>query len=351
MKVGFLLNSDNRIFPTGYSEKFREILDKNAIPYVLIDPNSNVMFDDLAKCTHFLFRHSQGDTDMMLYDSIFHIAKDIYNLKCSPDYETYWPYENKIKEYYLLKSSGCPVVETNVFWDHDHAYNFLKNSNFPMVVKMYKGAGSKNVVKINSIKEGKKIIDRVFNEGLKFGQLPGKSNLFSFSNIGLSAYVHKKFRSILVNFGFLKKSNPYSEWQLQKDAILFQKFLPGNKFDTRVTVIGNRAFAFRRYVRTNDFRASGSGLLDKNPAEIDMRCISSAFEISRKLNFETMAYDFIYDEAGQPRICEISYCFDHRIVRDCPGFWDENLSWHEGHNWPQYYQLIDFLKIDDLKTI
>ena len=115
MKVGFLLNSDSKNFPIGYSEKFREIMDFNAIPYVLIDPNSNTMFDELAGCTHFLFRHSQGDTDMMLYDSIFHIAKDIYNLKCSPDYETYWPYENKIKEYYLLRSSGFPVVETNVF--------------------------------------------------------------------------------------------------------------------------------------------------------------------------------------------------------------------------------------------
>ena len=33
--------------------------DLNAIPYVLIDPNSNAMFDELADCTHFLFRHSQ----------------------------------------------------------------------------------------------------------------------------------------------------------------------------------------------------------------------------------------------------------------------------------------------------
>jgi len=351
MKVGFLLNSDNRFFPTGYSEKFREILDRNAIPYVLIDPNSNEMFDDLAGCTHFLFRHSQGDTDMMLYDSVFHIAKDIYKLKCSPDYETYWPYENKIKEYYLLKSRDCPVVETNIFWDYERAYDFLKTCGYPIVVKLYKGSGSKNVVKINSIKEGKKIIDRVFNEGVKLGQLPSKSNLFSFSNIGLYAFLHKKIRCLLVDLGFLSKSNPYSEWQLQKDAILFQKFLSGNKFDTRVTIIGKRAFAFRRYVRTNDFRASGSGLLDTNPAEIDMRCISSAFDISKKFNFETMAYDFIYDQELQPRICEISYCFDHRIVRDCPGFWDESLSWHEGHNWPQYYQLMDFLNLEDLQTV
>lgn len=350
MKVGLLLNSDNRLFPN-YSEKFREILDKNEIPHIIIDPNSRTMFDDLANCTHLLFRHSQGDTDMMLYDSIFHIAKNIYNLKCSPDYETYWSYENKIKEYYLLKSSGFPVVETNIYWDHNSAYRFLQTSDFPLVVKMYKGAASSNVVRINTAKEGKKIIDRIFGKGVKFGKMPGRSNLTSISNLGIKTYVHNTLRSFLIAMGVLDRSNPYSEWQIQKDAILFQKFLPDNKFDTRVTIIGNRAFAFRRFVRSNDFRASGSGNLDLEPKDIDSRCISIAFQVSKRLNFETMAYDFIYDENKVPYICEISYCFVDRIVRNCPGYWDDKLTWHEEQNWPQYYQLLDFLNIDDLKTI
>ena len=33
-------------------------------------------------------------------------------------------------------------------------------------------------------------------------------------------------------------------WQTEKNYVLFQKFLPNNSFDTRVTVIGNRAFAY-----------------------------------------------------------------------------------------------------------
>jgi len=350
MKIGLLLSSDNRLFPN-YSEKFREILDKNAISYILIDPNSINMLDELASCTHLLFRHSQGDTDMMLYDSVFHVAKNIYHLKCSPDYSTFWSYENKIKEYYLLKSSGSPVVETNIFWDRKNAYRFLQMSSFPLIVKLYKGAASSNVVKINTISEGGKIINRIFGKGVKFGKMPGRSNLTSISNLGISTYVHIKIRSFLITIGILDRNNPYSEWQIQKDAILFQKFLPNNNFDTRVTIIGNRAFAFRRFVRSNDFRASGSGNLDLNPNEIDHRCISIAFEVSKKLDFETMAYDFIYDENKIPLICEISYCFVDRVVRSCPGYWDDKLTWHDGQNWPQYYQLIDFLNIDNLQTI
>ena len=64
-----------------------------------------------------------------------------------------------------------------------------------------------------------------------------------------------------------------------------------------------------------------------------------------------MAYDFLYDEQRNPFISEISYCFVDWIVQSCPGFWDENLTWHNGHNWPQYYQLSDFLLIGNLKSI
>lgn len=350
MKIGLLLNSDNRLFPN-YSEKFRELLEKNSIPYLIINPNARTMLDDLSGCTHLLFRHSQGDTDMMLYDSVFHIAKNIYNLKCSPDYETWWSYENKIKEYYLLKSSGFPVVETDILWDYASAYKFLQNSKYPLVAKLYKGAASSNVVKINSTVDGKKIIDRIFGKGVKFGKMPGRSNLTSISNLGVPRYFHNRLRSLLISLRILKRSNPYSEWQIQKDAILFQKFLPNNRFDTRVTIIGNRAFAFRRFVRNNDFRASGSGNIDMEPGEIDRRCVIIAFQVSKRLNFETMAYDFIYDENKVPHICEISYCFVDKVVRGCPGYWDDKLIWHEEQNWPQYYQLIDFLNIDNLQTI
>jgi hypothetical protein len=155
-------------------------------------------------------------------------------------------------------------------------------------------------------------------------------------------------KSLLLSIGILKNRSDYPEWQIQKDAILFQKYLPNNSFDTRVTVIGNRAFAFRRFVRSNDFRASGSGNFDTDPEKIDTRCLEIAFSISKRLNFNTMAYDFIFDEDKKPYINEISYCFVDWVVQSCPGHWDENLSWHSGQNWLQYYQLMDFLLVGDL---
>ncbi len=118
-----------------------------------------------------------------------------------------------------------------------------------------------------------------------------------------------------------------------------------------MTVIGKRGFAFRRFVKKNDFRASGSGNFDTNPKHIDLKCLEIAFEISRKLNFVTMAYDFIYDVDKRPYINEITYCFVDTAVQNCTGYWDEDLKWYKLQEWPQYYQLSDFISTKDLKHV
>lgn len=344
MQIGLLLNSDNKL--CAYSEKYREILSRNNISYALIDPNSNTLLDEIKACTHLLFRHSQGDTDKLIYETIFNIAQNVLGVKCWPNYETYWPYEDKIKEYYLLKSHSFPIVDSHVFWNFSKAEDFLKSTRFPIVAKLPKGAGSSNVVIVDSIKEGKKIISQVFKNGVKSRGLKNNSNLFSLSKQGLLKYSKAKLKSILLDIGVLKNKINYPEWQIQKDIILFQKFLPGNTHDTRVTVIGNSAFAYRRFVRPNDFRASGSGNFNTDPVEIDKRLVEIAFKVSAKLNFVTMAYDFIYDETKKPFINEISYCFVDWMVENCPGYWDKNLEWHDVQKWPQLCQLEDFLGIN-----
>src|SRR5665647_1693700 len=349
MKIGLLLNSNNKL--CSYSEKFEEIIIKNNIPYILIDPNSDSLLYDIKECSHLLFRHSQGDTDKLIYETIFNIAQNIYHIKCWPNYETFWPYEDKIKEFYLLKSHDFPIIDSHIFWNYNQADSFLKKTQFPIVAKLPKGASSSNVVIVNSINDGKQLINPVFNKGVKTSGLKNSSNLASISKLGIIKYGKALLKSFLLNLGILKNKADYPEWQIQKDAILFQKYLPNNSFDTRITVIGNRAFAFRRFVRPNDFRASGSGNFNMDPDKIDIRCLEIAFSISKKLNFNTMAYDFIFDENNKPYINEISYCFVDWVVQSCPGFWDDNLVWHEGKNWPQYYQLADFLMINDLETI
>jgi glutathione synthase/RimK-type ligase-like ATP-grasp enzyme len=129
-----------------------------------------------------------------------------------------------------------------------------------------------------------------------------------------------------------------------KGYIYFQDFIPENKHDTRVTIIGNRAFAFKRMVRDNDFRASGSGRIDYDMSGIDIRCVKIAFEIADKIQSQSVAFDFVVGKDSSPLIVEISYCYLASAIRDCCGHWDKNLNWHEGKMWPQYAIIEDILE-------
>ena len=119
--------------------------------------------------------------------------------------------------------------------------------------------------------------------------------------------------------------------------------MPGNQGDTRVTIIGNRAFGFLRANRPGDFRASGSGRIDHDPARVDPNCVELAFTVARRLDTQSMAFDFVLNPHGEPRILEMSYAYQAEAVYNCPGYWDEGLGWHEGHVWPQDAILEDLL--------
>ena len=207
--------------------------------------------------------------------------------------------------------------------------------------KLRNGAGSENVVLIDPVRQGKRIIQKMFGRGI----VP------TFNGFG---DVHGRFKKSYLNFrhfvGQKIKGRPTSDfWQVHKDYVLFQKFLMNNDYDTRVTVIGGRAFAFRRLNRPKDFRSSGSGRIDYAVDKIDLKFVSKALEISRAMGFQSMAYDWLYDENGDVSFCEISYTYEAPAVYRCPGYWDENSNWHEGHYWPQFFQLVDALGISDLK--
>lgn len=82
-------------------------------------------------------------------------------------------------------------------------------------------------------------------------------------------------------------------------------------------------------VREGDFRASGSHniIYDKN--QIDEHCVKIAFDVAAKLNTQSIAFDFVFDN-GIPMIIEMSYCYTAEAYDLCEGYWTPNLQWHEG---------------------
>ena len=74
-----------------------------------------------------------------------------------------------------------------------------------------------------------------------------------------------------------------------------------------------------------------------------MRCVEIAFSVTRKLEAQSMAFDFVFDEEGEPKIVEVSYCYVSNLVHQCSGYWDSKMNWNEGNLWPEDAILADVL--------
>ena len=148
--------------------------------------------------------------------------------------------------------------------------------------------------------------------------------------------------------GFARLAIPVKGMNLlpdQKGYVYFQDFIANNAFDDRVVIVGNRAIFLRRFVRRGDFRASGSGVFDYKPSLIPLDSLRAAFETSRELNAQSIAYDFVYPKTGKPLIVEISYAYSMgKAYDDCPGYWDSDLNWHEAPVDPQRFIIEDFIQ-------
>jgi hypothetical protein len=265
----------------------------------------------------------------------------VHGVKCLPNLNMAWHHDDKIKQYLALRPLGFPMTESWIFWDRRAALEWLERASFPVVFKLRGGVGSRNVVLVRSKAQGRRLVKRMFGRGV----LPGKL-VSAFASNHFSAW--RELRYFLGNLNRRRKGlDAWPYWAVHKNYAIFQKFLPGNAWDTCVTVIGARAFAFRRMAPANDFRASGTGRNDYDTSKIDLRCVETAFRVSQKLGFQTMTYDFLRNERGEPEFCEISYTHGP-FVPECPGYWDPALNWHAGRFQPEHLHLIDALGMPDL---
>jgi glutathione synthase/RimK-type ligase-like ATP-grasp enzyme len=343
MLVG-IYKSDFPEFQIKRNEIYKKILQYNNIPFIKLDLNDRDFWDKIKMLDLFIFRWAHIDDHHQIAKTILPIIENDLKIKCFPNLDTCWHFDDKIKEYYLLHTYGYPITKSCIFWDKANAFSWSKTTEYPVVFKLKKGAASSNVVLIRNYNEARKVIKKVFGKGVFPREVWHKGkvkykNFEEFLRIKYSQYVTNKI------FGI----KPYT-WEIEKNYALFQKFLPGNQYDTRIVTIGDRTFGFKRLVRDKDFRASGSGKIDFDTSKIDIRMVKIAQSISKELNFQSMAYDFLLNEEVQPEICEISYTTIDRVVYKCPGYWDAHLNWKDGHFVTQQLQLNDLLGLDNLKV-
>lgn len=296
------------------------------------------ILDEIQDCDGLMWQYHLGNYSYdLINNALLTVVEQYLDIPVFPDFATRWHFDDKLAESLIFKSKGINVPNNWIFFDEEQAYTWAKTAKFPIVFKLRKGAGSANVQLIKNKKECKKIISRMFNKGMsprkiKIRLIVKKKGITGF----LKAVRKSGFKRIL---SLIKTSQAYP---VERNYVYFQEYIPDCQFDYRVLIVGNKAYAFRRYVIKNDFRASGSGILDFDTQKIELEVIKAGFEVWKHLNAQCVALDFVKSTRGFV-LLEMSYAFVNTVKPVWPGYWDSNLKWHENQVNPLELMLESFL--------
>jgi len=298
----------------------------NVISYKIVDCYKNDIISQLDDCDALMWHHNQSGVRDIVFAKQLLFAIEQAGKVVFPDFHTAWHFDDKVGQKYLLEAVGANLVPTHVFYDKKDAEQWIDTATFPKVFKLRGGAGSANVRLVKDTKAAQKLVNRAFGSG--FTQYEALSNLkerFRKYRIGTSSVT-----DVMKGIARIAYPPEYSRIKgKDRGYVYFQDFIPDNTHDIRVIVIDGKAFAIKRMIRDDDFRASGSGNILYEKVHFDENVIEMSFDLSRKLGSKCIAIDYVFD-GSRPLIVEISYGFIKEVYDPCVGYWDEWLNWHEG---------------------
>jgi len=335
----------DKIGSESYSEKWAEFLGKRDIEVKWVDLTAVDALEQVKGCDGLMWRTIHTPDDKQRAKRILYAIEKYLDIPVFPDHNTYWHYDDKIAQYYVLQAAGIPTPQTWIFWNKNTALDWAKNTEYPKVFKLSAGAGSSNVIKVSSEAEAFTLIDKMFHRGaFPMTMNEYKPRIIPRNRHQLQATLSRIKQGLLYGLSALYPPLPSSWWQPEKEYVYFQEFIADNDYDTRIIVIGERAFGCIRRNRPRDFRASGSGLVEFDSRKIDKSAIELAFNAISKLKAQSLAFDILIKKY-KPVIVEISYTFpQYPPWRDFPGYWKPDLTWVERNMWPEEAQVEDFVK-------
>jgi glutathione synthase/RimK-type ligase-like ATP-grasp enzyme len=316
-----------------FSDRWIAYCEKEKIPYKIVDCYKNDIIQQLEDCTALMwhFHHASARATLFAKQLLYSVAAS--GKKVFPDFNTVWHFDDKVGQKYLLEAIGAPLITSFVFYTKEEALEWVNQTSFPKVFKLRSGSSSNNVTLVKSKEQAIRLVNKAFGKGFsQYNAWPNfKERLRKFKHGKASlGNVSKGFIRLFYTTEFAKVAG------MENGYIYFQEFIENNDCDIRIIVVNEKAFAIKRMVRENDFRASGSGTILYDKELFDVETIKIALQVTRQLNAQCLAYDFVYKD-GKPLIVEISFGYDNKAYDPCQGYWDKNLHWHQGsfvsQNW------------------
>lgn len=322
--------------PGSFSDRWIEYCKQKGIDYKIVNAYDSDIVEQVADCDAFMWHHHQSN-----YKDVLFARQLLYSLQQSgkkvfPDWHTGWHFDDKVGQKYLLEAIGAPLVPSYAFYTKEEALAWINSTSFPKVFKLRGGAGSSNVRLARTKKDAVAFVTKAFSNGFppssKWEYMREQIRKWREGKESLRAILRGIKRLFVTPLNFKMRS-------AEKGYVYFQDFIENNVFDIRVIVIGNKAFAVKRMVRKNDFRASGSGNMHYDKDEIPVSCVKASFEVAKKLKSQCVGFDYVFDKKGHPSIVELGYGFTVKPYDNCPGYWTDDLTWHQESFNPQEWMV------------
>lgn len=312
-----------------YSARWAQVMPDLGIEPVMVDVTKPDALDTITQCNAFMWRFKSSNPERGLAQRFLSVLERTSSIPVFPSLETRWHIDDKIAQAYAFSRLGIPHPKTWIFYSRETTQEFIRSATYPFVLKLSSGRQSRNVVLVPDRAVASEYADLLFGPGVYSLNRPQTSLSHEFLRRGR--------RMLAATRGVnVDAAEPGSD--LHQGYFLAQEFIAGNEFDTRIVVAGKRAYGLRRFNRENDFRASGSGLIDLDPGEIGTDIVKMSFDISAALHAQTLALDIVRNRDGTPLVIELALSYPSWAVNKCPGSWfcsnpqnaNEPMVWHEG---------------------
>lgn len=295
------------------------------LEYVVVERFDILNVIDCSDITVFIwnFTHNHS-SDIFMGKSLVKILED-RGVKCFPSYNDCWTYNDKVTQYLLFKERAFNIPVTELYFSD--LVTITPKIKLPVVMKLRGGAGSSSVRLIKTVRQLKRYFRVSFQTGV------GTYNYWGFVVDSIKHFQRNqnvisilKFFKRLVEAVF-KPNRLNSLDFFEPGYVLAQEFIANCNCDYRIIVsMRQKAWGIVRGVRKDDFRASGSGIVEYNKDLFPPELIQLAFDHAESLKSDFVAFDYLWVNNNEFKLVEYSYGLSAKVYDRCEGYWSKDLS-------------------------
>ncbi|KJS84153.1 MAG: 30S ribosomal protein S6 modification protein RimK [Peptococcaceae bacterium BICA1-8] len=307
-----LVKNEARLGNNANWPKFERFLKTNQIPYEEYEINKSDFIKKGKKYDIVVWRTETSYAKHWEAADKVEIIQNHLGKLILPNSESVWMDEDKVREQYLFEVNDLPAIKTFISHSKEEVMDYIENCTYPFISKDKTSACSNGVHLLKNKRQAKALCNKIFSTGQKTNE----------------SYVR------------------------QKDYVYFQEFVPNYGFDLRIIMVGDSYFGYYRYPTKGDYKASGSGIVEKKELPHDVMILAKKARECLPKSY-LLAVDFLQDKRDDNYyIIETSIFIgiescEQLVIDGVPGRYIEKegvFTFEPGRFWLQELMMQELMK-------